>query len=550
MQLDKLQLDLRPRPNAQALDLGFELLRVQSKPVLLSWLGLWLPLSALCLLLTAWQPKLVWLWWLLLWWLRPLLERAPLYVLSRQVFGEDVSTAAALKAWPGQLRGGWFRLLTWWRPFMPGRGLYQPIWQLEGLRGKAAADRRQVIGRDTASAAYWFGVACAHFEMVIQFGFIAFIGFFLSDEDSINPLSMFFSTNASKEAWLALLSVAGSVLSGAIIGPIYTACTFTLYLNRRATLEAWDVEIMLRQLKRPAAASSAPSAGVAMPALLAMAVSALLLLGSAWPDSASAAPAKTAPAKAAPATTEPAPATNPAAKTCEPPVWLAERFQWSSKAHSSEQAEIREAVKAALDTDELRGYRCEYIWTLKKDANEKKKTAEKPDLKLPDFSLYATIMKVLLIVAAIFLVLWLAYRYRGHFPSFYREPPAQAATEIAGLDIRPESLPTDVVTAVRQLWQRGELRAALALLYRATLSRLVSDAGLALTRGATENDCLRVAQRAHAAQQLSAAGLAVATEVTELWLYAAFADRWPGNEQIESALADWQQAFIQREVPA
>jgi len=45
-------------------------------------------------------------------------------------------------------------------------------------------------------------------------------------------------------------------------------------------------------------------------------------------------------------------------------------------------------------------------------------------------------------------------------------------THVQDLDIRPESLPGDIGAAARALWDRGEHRAALALLYRGLLSRL------------------------------------------------------------------------------
>ena len=51
--------------------------------------------------------------------------------------------------------------------------------------------------------------------------------------------------------------------------------------------------------------------------------------------------------------------------------------------------------------------------------------------------------------------------------------PFAAPSHVQDLDIRPESLPDDVGSAARALWQRGDQRAALALLYRGSLSRLV-----------------------------------------------------------------------------
>src|SRR5688572_6875569 len=121
MRIDRLDIELRPRPHAQALDLGFALLRRHAGDVYRAWLPLWLAAMALALLLVWLFPGLTWLWVVLPWWLRPALERAPLYVLSRAVFGERTTWRDALRAWPRQLGGGMVRMLTWWRPFMAGR---------------------------------------------------------------------------------------------------------------------------------------------------------------------------------------------------------------------------------------------------------------------------------------------------------------------------------------------------------------------------------------------------------------------------------------------
>ena len=51
-------------------------------------------------------------------------------------------------------------------------------------------------------------------------------------------------------------------------------------------------------------------------------------------------------------------------------------------------------------------------------------------------------------------------------------------SHVRDLDIRPESLPADVGAAAQRLWESGEHRAALALLYRGLLSRLVHVHGL------------------------------------------------------------------------
>ena len=63
------------------------------------------------------------------------------------------------------------------------------------------------------------------------------------------------------------------------------------------------------------------------------------------------------------------------------------------------------------------------------------------------------------------------------------------------LDIRPESLPADIGAAAQALCRRGEMRAALSLLYRGALSRLVHDHLVAIRAASTEGECVRLAEQ-------------------------------------------------------
>jgi len=73
------------------------------------------------------------------------------------------------------------------------------------------------------------------------------------------------------------------------------------------------------------------------------------------------------------------------------------------------------------------------------------------------------------------------------------EEPFVAPTHVRDLDIRPESLPEDIGIAARVLWDRGEHRAALALLYRGMLSRLAHVHRIPIRDSTTESDCLALA---------------------------------------------------------
>lgn len=491
------------------------LLRVDGVQVYLAFLALWLPLLLLAAAAIFVFPDYGGFAPLVVWWLRPLLERAPLYVLSRNVFGEKISWRQAVRAWPSLLRGGWFRLLTWWRFFLPNRGLYQPIWLLEGLRGKAAADRRRIIGRDGGQAAYWFGLACAHFELILQLGFIAFIGFFLSEEHAINPFAFFWDIdNNANTLWnnLSLLICYGVAV--AIIAPMYTACCFTLYLNRRATLEAWDVELMLRQLTPPPSSATPSSAIVA--GLLPLFLLGMLLHS-------------------------PASHGNESALACEKPDYLVAQQGQRSEAHNETQQQLREQLDAVYQHEDLLGYRCVQTWVLKNQEKKKKKSKEKIDA--PDLSALAAFLKVLLIALGIGLLAWLLYRYREYMPRWFIPERRFVATEVSGMDIRPESLPDDICAEVNRLWAAGQQRAALALLYRATISRLVNEYHVRIGRGATEQDCVRYAERAATQQQISADCLRLCKEVTTHWLNGAYGQRWLHSETLVALLHRWQQQF-------
>lgn len=69
-----------------------------------------------------------------------------------------------------------------------------------------------------------------------------------------------------------------------------------------------------------------------------------------------------------------------------------------------------------------------------------------------------------------------------------------APTHVGSLDIRPESLPESIGASARDLWQRGQARSALSLLYRGALSRLVHVHAVPIRAASTESDCLSLSE--------------------------------------------------------
>jgi hypothetical protein len=107
-----------------------------------------------------------------------------------------------------------------------------------------------------------------------------------------------------------------------------------------------------------------------------------------------------------------------------------------------------------------------------------------------------------------------------------------APTHVRDLDIRPETLPDDIGHAARALWDRGEHRAALALLYRGLLSRLAHVHRLPIRDSTTEGDCLALAAT-HLAQRRRE----YAADLVRLWQRAVYGGE-PAPPSAVHALCD------------
>lgn len=102
-------------------------------------------------------------------------------------------------------------------------------------------------------------------------------------------------------------------------------------------------------------------------------------------------------------------------------------------------------------------------------------------------------------------------------------------THVQDLDIRPESLPNDIGGAALELWERGEHRAALALLYRGLLSRMAHVHGVSIRDSSTEGDCLALAVRYLPARQS-----AYAAKLIRLWQGAVYGNIDPTTEEFRT----------------
>ncbi len=114
----------------------------------------------------------------------------------------------------------------------------------------------------------------------------------------------------------------------------------------------------------------------------------------------------------------------------------------------------------------------------------------------------------------------------------------EAPTHVHDLDIRPESLPDDIGAEALALWQRGEHRAALSLLYRGLLSRLAHSHGLEIRHSTTENDCIDLATR-----HLAADSGAYVSQLVRMWQLAVYGGHEPATDDVHSVCSRFAQAL-------
>jgi hypothetical protein len=119
-----------------------------------------------------------------------------------------------------------------------------------------------------------------------------------------------------------------------------------------------------------------------------------------------------------------------------------------------------------------------------------------------------------------------------------RARTALRPSHVNDLDIRPESLPDDIAAAARALLLCSEQRAALSLLYRGALSRLVHDHGLAIRAASTEGECLRLAQRA-----LPSDAGAYFERLVQAWQTEVYAGRSIESASLEALCAQFDASF-------
>ena len=243
MQVDALAVELRPRPMWEAADLGVRLVGAHARSVWRCFVPLWLVVVALACVLFYAAPAWA---FLVIFWLKPWLDRSLLFVLSRAVFGR-----------PTQWKDVWrARREVWWQGLLPALTVYRlspwrsftlPIAQLEGARGAERAARRRVLLSGQRWVASGVQHAFVQVEVFLLWAVPVLIALFSPPEQSIDLrrfLLSLMSEGGAVGAMPDLLAYAAAVL---FLEPFFVGAGFAMYLNRRVQLEAWDIEQAFRR---------------------------------------------------------------------------------------------------------------------------------------------------------------------------------------------------------------------------------------------------------------------------------------------------------------
>ncbi|HKH43413.1 MAG TPA: hypothetical protein VKM72_01985, partial [Thermoanaerobaculia bacterium] len=246
MDLERVAAVIRPRSPWEAVDLGFGMVRAWWKPVWAAWLATvapaWWLVFGLTWLLTQ-EPILA---FVAVWWVRPLFDRIPLYVVSRRLFSSSTSVRSDLgRLWTRNL---WAALTL--QRLDPARSFDLPVWELEGLRGAERKARTALLQRIGRQNAVWLTFACSLLEGFTMVAFIELVSLLTPSSgwsEAAELTGVAASTGEPTAAfWWWMAAVYFLALTA--IEPFYVAAGFSLYLSRRIHLEGWDVEIAFRRL--------------------------------------------------------------------------------------------------------------------------------------------------------------------------------------------------------------------------------------------------------------------------------------------------------------
>ena len=509
MNLNEVQANIRLRNPWEAVDLGFSMVQTWWKaiyiPLAILTVGIGIPLFFIV------PEDQFWIAGVVFWWLKPLYDRLVLHIISHKLFNEELTSWQALKALPSLIwNTGFFQTMTF-RRFSLSRGFNLPLWQLEQLRGELRASRQRVLHIASHSQAIWLTIGIWLIEFILSLSLFVLLFLFLPENLQQDFFANMIGRSTEYEIWLDILNYCFYVGIVTAIHPFYIAANFALYINRRTQLEAWDIELDFKKL----ASRLKDTSQHIIPTLFIIFFSVNLLLSSS-------------------------------------PTY-AENNEINVKTEYLNEDRLtadksKDVIHEVMLTKNLDDKEISHQW-VKKDKEKKK--IEDIDLDFwdkfkvflePAAKVFGFIIEFglwLLIAIGILLLIYFRDRWMYLFQGQRKSQDEYQAPEIMfGMDVRPESLPENIVDEARNLWQSEQHREALSLLYRGALIRLINQEKVKLQNSHTEGDVLK-----HASLKLNETKHDYLKLLTTQWQLIAYAHRSPSEPDMQTLFDRWSSDF-------
>lgn len=509
MNLENVTVEMRPRSEWESADFGVRMIRRDARAIYAVWFAITLPLIALTVLAILFTPY-VGIATFLYWWLEPVADGPILRIISRRLFGESADVRASLRA---TLTVAWRNKIFLLTPlrFHFARSTAMPITQLEGLRGAGRRERAKVLNLRIMNFGTGVTIAYQHLVLALYLGIIL-IGYLLvpaayQDSAGAEWMNFFWEQEGPASAVFNLLVFYAAQTA---LQPWFVGAGFGLYINCRTQLEAWDVEVAFRRMVQRRVAASL--------------LLAVLVIGGL-----SMSPPAVAQESGEPATSEQTSPGDPGFAG----YWTVE--------------DIGPALETAMSDDALSLTEEVTEWQAIDRDDDEEEEEEVSDTEFGSGWFYDFLENVgrtvsfivefgLWLALAGFLLLlfmtrdrWLPYLNIGPRPQ--RE---QRRVILASGELTAEQLPADIPGEVLRLWQAGEPRRALSLLYRGSVFAAVTQHGVRLPESATEGICVdAVTKQADDAQS------AFFRRVVMAWILCAYGFRTPPDETVVPLCEEW-----------
>ncbi|MDH5572187.1 MAG: hypothetical protein OEY89_10500, partial [Gammaproteobacteria bacterium] len=153
----------------------------------------------------------------------------------------------------------------------------------------------------------------------------------------------------------------------------------------------------------------------------------------------------------------------------------------------------------------------------------------------------ANLIEVFLWVVFGSLVIYFIYKLLKHYdiitlPSKTKSTRVDlpATNILFGLNINKNSIPDDVRTETLALWNAGQSREAISLLYRSTLSLLIHKFSFRFLDGNTEKECAEIVRKSNMTELSN-----FVLRVTAIWQLMAYAHKPPKESDVFYLCDKW-----------